>query len=226
MRKIDPRLIELILFIILVIYIVAIWLGTTPVNACTLQAGISKQINQYNEQQCIPIAGISKELLNLEDKENEPSAEENEQIIVEQSLGKQLDVPSNNSFKSYMDGDRIKSESSDQYKLKDKYILDSKTGVWTVDQRYCIAVGSYYTKQIGTYIDVVMENGSTLKCILAECKSDIDTDSTNRQNPNGSVIEFVVNTSSLPSIARQMGNCSYADESMFGEIQSIIVYEQ
>nr|DAP31911.1 MAG TPA: hypothetical protein [Caudoviricetes sp.] len=225
MKKIDPRLIEMILFVILVIYIVAIWLGTTPVNACTLQAGISKQINQYNEQQCVPIAGISKQLLNLEDKENEPSVEENEQIIVEQSLGKQLDVPPNNSFKSYMDGDTIKSRNTDQYKLKDKYVLDEKTGIWTVDRRYCIAIGSYYTKQIGTYIDVVMENGITLHCILGECKRNRDTDNTNRQNPNGSVVEFIVNISSMPSMVRKMGDCSYADESMFGEIESIIIYD-
>ena len=70
-----------------------------------------------------------------------------------------------------------------------------------------------------------MENGNTLKCILGECKSNNDTDCTNRQNPNGSVIEFIVNINSMPSMVRKMGNCSYACEEMKGEIKSIIVYD-
>ena len=124
-----------------------------------------------------------------------------------------------------MDADTITSRNTDQYKLKAKYIIDEQTGIWTVDERYCIAVGSYYTQSVGTYIDIVMENGSTLHCILGECKRNRDTDHTNRQNNNGSVVEFIVNTSSMPSMVRKMGNCSYACEEMKGEIKSIIVYD-
>ena len=226
MKKIDPeKIIKLVMFGIIIIYLLAIWFGTTPVSACTLQAGISKQIGSYNIQQQIPIAGISKEILKCNGEENELSVEENEKDVVQQCLGKQFDVPSNNSFKSYMDGDCIKSKSSEQYKLKNKYILDTETGIWQVDGRYCIAVGSYYTDKVGTCIDVVMENGNVLECILADCKKDQDTDSLNRQNPNGSIIEFIVNMSSLPKMVRRVGDCSYADESMFGEIESIIVYD-
>ena len=224
MKKIDPyKVVEIVGSIILIIYLLALWLHTAPVSACTLNAGISKQLNEYDHQLIIPLAGFSKEVMNM--KEYEPSVEENEQVIVQQSIGTEKDVPSNNSFKSYMDADTITSRNTDQYKLKDKYIIDEQTGIWTVDERYCIAVGSYYTKSIGTYIDVVMENGSTLHCILGECKRNRDTDYTNRQNSNGSVVEFIVNTSSMPSMVRKMGNCSYACEEMKGEIKSIIVYD-
>lgn len=224
MKKINPdKVVEIVGAIIIAIYILALWLYTTPVSACTLNAGISKQLNEYDYQLIIPLAGFSKELINM--KEYEPSVEENEQVIVQQSIGTEKDVPSNNSFKSYMDADTITSINTDQYKLKAKYIIDEQTGIWTVDERYCIAVGSYYTQSIGTYIDVVMENGSTLHCILGECKRNRDTDYTNRQNTNGSVVEFIVNTSSMPSMVRKMGNCSYACEEMKGEIKSIIVYD-
>ena len=224
MKKIDPdKVVEIVGSIILIIYLLALWLHTAPVSACTLNAGISKQLNEYNHQLIIPLAGFSKELMNM--KEYEPSVEENEQVIVQQSIGIEKDAPPNNSFKSYMDADTITSRNTDQYKLKAKYIIDEQTGIWTVDERYCIAVGSYYTQSIGTYIDVVMENGSTLHCILGECKRNRDTDYTNRQNPNGSVVEFIVNISSMPSIVRKMGNCSYACEEMKGEIKSIIVYD-
>ena len=224
MKKIEPdKVVEIVGSIILIIYLLVLWLHTAPVSACTLNAGISKQLNEYDHQLIIPLAGFSKELMNM--KEYEPSVEENEQVIVQQSIGIEKDVPSNNSFKSYMDADTITSRNTDQYKLKAKYIIDEQTGIWTVDERYCIAVGSYYTQSIGTYIDVVMWNGSTLHCILGECKRNRDTDHTNRQNPNGSVVEFIVNTSSMPSMVRKMGNCSYACEEMKGEIKSIIVYD-
>ena len=224
MKKINPdKVVEIVGAIIIVIYILALWFYTTPVSACTLNAGISKQLNEYDQQLAIPLAGFSKEVMNM--KEYEPSVEENDQVIVQQSIGIEKDVPPNNSFKSYMDADTITSRNTDQYKLKAKYVIDEQTGIWTVDERYCIAVGSYYTQSIGTYIDVVMENGSTLHCILGECKRNRDTDYTNRQNPNGSVVEFIVNTSSMPSMVRKMGNCSYACEEMKGEIKSIIVYD-
>lgn len=219
MRKIDP-----VGAIIITIYILALWFLTTPVSACTLNAGISKQLNQYDHQLVIPVAGFSKEVMNI--KEDEPSVEENEQVIVQQHIGIEKDVPPNNSFKSYMDADTITSRNTDQYKLKAKYVLDSQTGIWTVDKRYCIAVGSHYTQSIGTYIDVVMENGNVLQCILGECKRNRDTDYTNRQNPNGSVVEFIVDTSSMPTMVRKMGDCSYGSQLMVGEIQSIIVYPQ
>lgn len=225
MKKINPdKVFEIVGSIILIIYILALWFHTTPVSACTLNAGIAKQLNQYDHQLVIPVAGFSKEVMNIE--EYEPSIEENEQVIVQQPVGIEKDVPPNNSFKSYMDADTITSRNTDQYKLKAKYVLDPQTGIWTVDERYCIAVGSYYTQSIGTYIDVVMENGSILHCILGECKRNRDTDCTNRQNPNGSVVEFIVNTSSTPSMVRKMGDCSYGSQSMTGEIQSIIVYPQ
>ena len=224
MKKIyQDKVAEIVGSIILIIYLLALWFHTTPVSACTLNAGISRQLNQYDHQLVIPVAGFSKELMNM--KEYEPYVEENEQVIVQQSIGTEKDVPPNNSFKSYMDADTITSRNTDQYKLKAKYIIDEQTGIWTVDERYCIAVGSYYTQSIGTYIDVVMENGNVLQCILGECKRNRDTDNTNRQNPNGSVVEFIVNISSMPSMVRKMGNCSYACEEMKGEIESIIVYD-
>lgn len=138
-----------------------------------------------------------------------------------------MDTPSNNSFKSYMDADCITAKSTPQYKLKSKYVLGNY-GVWTVDGRYCIAVGSYYTTTIGTYIDLVMENGSIVPCILADCKADNDTDWTNRQNPNGSIAEFVVNSSSLPSSVRGQhgsGSLSSAGSELDGEIRYIRVYK-
>ena len=59
--------------------------------------------------------------------------------------------------------------------------------------RYCIAVGTAYAKKIGTYIDVVLEDGTILNCILGDVKSDAHTDETHRFHAvDGSVVEFIV----------------------------------
>ena len=74
-----------------------------------------------------------------------------------------------------------------------------------VDGRYCVAVGTYYAKNVGDYIDVYMENGNVIPCIVADFKADIHTDKSNRYHTggywkgryyegDGSVIEFVVDT--------------------------------
>ena len=177
-------------------------------NSNTLTAGASRQLIEYLN---LDITVESKDIDKLE------ASLEPEYI--------EYDVPTNNSFKSYMDAKYISAKSSAQYKLKSKYELDN-AGIYKVDDRYCIAVGSYYCTDIGTRIDLVMKNGSVIECILADCKANKDTDSTNRQNPNGSIIEFVVCEKWLLPEIKRMGDCSYASDVLFGEIAAIRVYQR
>lgn len=136
-----------------------------------------------------------------------------------------LGAPNNSSFKSYMPYTAITNKSSNQYKLQcQAYTGDY--GIRMVDDRYCIAMGSYYSTQIGTRIDLIMQNGSVVKCILADCKSDIHTDSNNQRClSNNSVVEFIVDKSSLNKTAKQMGNISYADEQFEGDIKEVKIYK-
>lgn len=128
-------------------------------------------------------------------------------LIEEEITYSTYDVPSNNSIKSYMDYGKITLKSSNQYKLQES-AYTGNYGIRMVNGRYCIAVGSYYTTKIGTYLDVVLENGEVICGILAECKDDKDTDSTNRIHSDGSAIEFVVDEQSLNSTARKHGDVS------------------
>lgn len=128
-------------------------------------------------------------------------------LIEEEITYSTYDVPSNNSIKSYMDYGKITLKSSNQYKLQES-AYTGNYGIRMVNGRYCIAVGSYYTTKIGTYLDVVLENGEVIRGVLAECKADRDTDSTNRIHSDGSAIEFVVDEKSLNSTARKYGDVS------------------
>ena len=156
----------------------------------------------------------------------EPVVEEHEVELVEEEAPQwiEMDVPSNNSFKSYMDCSTITDTSSAQYALKYEY-LSSASGIMVVDNRFVIALGSYYTTEVGGRVDLVMQNGSVVECIVGDCKADKHTDSMNRQHSvDKSVIEFIVATDNLNEKARQMGDCSYCDERLMGEIEAIRVY--
>ena len=137
----------------------------------------------------------------------------------------EMDVPSNNSFKSYMGAHKITDTSSAQYQLKSEY-LDSACGIKLVDDRYVIAIGTYYTETVGTRVDLVMDSGEVVPCIVGDVKADEDTDATNRQhNVDNSVVEFIVNSDTLNSEAKSHGDCSWADPRLMGEIKAIRVYK-
>ena len=137
--------------------------------------------------------------------------------------------PSTKTFKSYEDADCITNNRAlAQGRLKKKYHLDYRSGIWMVDNRYCIAIGSYYTKNIGVKIDLVLSHNGrkhTLKCITADSKADKDIVNQHRIHKDGSVVEFVVNTSYLSQKVRQTGDVSYAGNKFMGKIKQIRVYK-
>lgn len=137
--------------------------------------------------------------------------------------------PSNKSFKAYEDAKCITNNSLiTQGKLKKKYHLDYQSGVWMVENRYCVALGSFYSKKIGVKVDLVLSyKGKThiLKCITADCKSDRDTVNRHRIHKDGSVAEFVVNTRTLSRRVRKMGDISFAGKKFRGKIIKLKIYK-
>lgn len=130
-----------------------------------------------------------------------------------------------NGNKAYMDWECISDYNSNQYALQEQAYTDLETGIRMVGDRYCIAVGQAFCTKIGTKIDIVTEYGNTIKCILGDCKANCDTDYTNMYALNGSCTEFIVNTSSLPYMARNMGDISYCKDNLKGKVVKIKVYE-
>ena len=137
--------------------------------------------------------------------------------------------PSFNTFKSYEDAECITDCTKLPHgRFKKKYRLDYQSGVWMVGNRYCIAVGSYYTNKVGVKINLVLSHNGrkhTLKCITADSKADKDTIKNHRIHKDGSVAEFIVKTSALPKKARLMGDVSYAGNQFKGKIVKIKIYK-
>ncbi len=138
--------------------------------------------------------------------------------------------PSGNAFKSCEPAGCITDRLSlPQGRLKQSYRLDRKSGVYMVGDRYCVALGSYYTTKIGAKVDLVLSykgKRSVLKCILADQKANRDTIKNHRVHLDGSVAEFVVNSNAMPRYARYtMGDVSYAAKQFKGKIVQIRVYK-
>ena len=65
----------------------------------------------------------------------------------------------------------------------------------------------------------------TLKCITADSKADKDTINNHRVHKDGSIVEFVVSKTALPSKARRMGDVSYAMNKFKGKILKMKIYQ-
>lgn len=127
---------------------------------------------------------------------------------------------SQGKFKAYMDKDAITAKSSPQYKLKEQATIDSN-GIACVDGRMLIAVGTGHNAPVGTNLDVTLTDGTVLKCKVGDIKQNRHTDATNKVcTGNGSIIEFLVETSCMNTKAKQMGDVSYAG--YFGGITKIV----
>ena len=127
--------------------------------------------------------------------------------------------------KSYMDWRCITSVSSPQYKLQ-RRAKTASNGIRTVNGRYCVALGSYYTSKIGRYVDLVLANGEVIKCVIGDQKADKDTNSQNAIGNDGSATEFIVSTGSLSHKTRQMGDIGYAHKGWTSKVVKVRLYNK
>jgi hypothetical protein len=130
----------------------------------------------------------------------------------------------NNYFKSFM-GHKTFGAKSNQYRLQCVAQTDVN-GLRTVNGRYCVALGTYYTSNIGQYFDLVLANGVTIPCVLGDVKADAHTDATNTYTRfNGCMSEFIVDRRWLNPVIKQSGNVSSLFETWDSPIVKVIVYD-
>lgn len=130
----------------------------------------------------------------------------------------------NSSFKSFMPYSAITNRSSMQWKLQQQASTTSY-GLRTIGGRVCVAIGTYFGAEVGTKIDLIMENGSTIQAIVADIKDDRHTDGRNIQTFDGSCVEVLVHMASLPEMVRRMGDMSYMSDAWKGNISKIRVFK-
>ncbi len=117
------------------------------------------------------------------------------------------DVPENSGFKSFMTY-TLFSKKSNQYQLQSLCLTDSD-GFRKIGDYYCIALGTFFDAEIGQRIDLELENGQTIKCVLGDVKADCHTDKANIfTTRNNCMSEFIVDPNNLDSTVKKQGNVS------------------
>lgn len=137
------------------------------------------------------------------------------------------DAPETSGYKSFMDYNMITDRHSLQYRLQHTEAYTGRYGIRQVDGRYCVAIGSYFTSEIGTWFDLVLMNGTVIPCILADQKADCDTDSRNIvTRHNGCMSEFVIDWDNLNQSAMRDGDISSCTESWDSPVDYVRVYKK
>ena len=153
-----------------------------------------------------------------------------EQIIVDTEVDVEVEVAEpeyitvnlphqeNNSFKTYMDYRMITNTTSGQWAMQQEAYTD-ENGLRKIDDYYCVALGSGISDKLGKKFKITLESGETFGVIMAEQKADRHTDPSNRyiDRGNGSinVVEFIVETETMPSIVTVMGDVSHMPGNQF-----------
>ena len=148
-------------------------------------------------------------------------------IIDDNEPVKTMKVKGASAFKSYMSYKAIGNKTSPQYKLQKKAKTTSQ-GLRTVNGRYCIAIGQGAGAHIGQYVDVVLENGTVIKCIVSDFKGNSITTTKSSHmvtKGNGCASEFLVSMGKLKSAIKNSGDASKADSSWSSKVVEIKLYD-
>ena len=136
------------------------------------------------------------------------------------------DIPKTRGFKSYMPYTAITNKKSKQYKLQ-QIASTGAYGIRVVDSRYLVAIGTAFNAEVGTYIDLILEDGFVIPCIVGDVKSPRHTDSSNMITMhNGCVSEFIIDSKALHKSIKKSGDVSSCNENWNGCVRAIIVYDK
>ena len=125
--------------------------------------------------------------------------------------------------KAYENYTAITNRFSKQYKIEEVAHTD-EYGFRIYDDRYLIAIGTYFNAPVGTYIDVELENGVIIPCIVGDIKADVDTEANNVYSLTcGCASEFIVDGYKINPYTR--GDVSSIFEDWESPVVHIIVYE-
>lgn len=201
------------------------YVSGTNVNIRTLPSKSSKVIKTVEFNDSIEVDRLSDSdwyIVNLKDKIGYIHKKYVTNKPFDYSL---INVPYAKN-KTWMPYTAITSKSSNQYKLQ-LIATTGKYGIRTVDGRYCVALGSYFNCEIGQYFDLVLANGTVIKCIMADQKSDKHTDSRNIITVDTNCMsEFIVDKNALNKYAKRDGDISSCCKEWNSPVKQVRVYKK
>lgn len=196
-------------------------------------------------QNCQPIREVNRTSYsyfktNIEKQEIQTQEIETQQETIQEEVPQETqevvnftdyDAPTN-YFKSYMSYRMTTDTTSKQYDILYNYAYSGNYGIMMVEDRYCVAMGLGFNIEVGDYVDLFLENGNIIPCIISEVKSNSHTDG-NRMTTiaNGCISEFVIDSSDkLPYNVGDKyvgsGNISHCCEEWDSSIDYVRVYDK
>lgn len=207
-----------------------------------------KAIKKYTPMFCIAIAAIVV-FLNLktaEAKTHSPRTESiryerkdhaitGDPVVIElQSMQKNplfsaktnmVELPKNPKYtgaKTWENYKAISNRASRQYKLQVLAESDDY-GFRKLDGRYLVAIGTIFQAPSGTYVDIYLENGTIIPCIVGDIKSDAHTDESRTYTIHSMcATEFICDSKITNHCS---GDVSKVFPEWFSKVNSILVYE-
>lgn len=137
----------------------------------------------------------------------------------------ELPTEATGEFKTYMDYRKITDKSSKQWALQQLAETD-ENGFRVFNGKYLVAVGTYYSKDVGKEMRITLEDGKKINVIIGDIKQDIHTDKNNQYVPvNGNIVEFIVDTDKLDPLTKKLGDVSNSGlEGKIVMIEEVIAY--
>lgn len=134
-------------------------------------------------------------------------------------------IPEYSGFKSYMSY-KLFGKWTDQYELQ-QFAVTDEYGFRRFEDYYIIAMGTFFDSQIGQRVDLVLQNGEVIKCVIGDKKAEQDTDSSNMFSKNNCLSEFLVDTKNLETTVKSRGDVShFPNEKWDSPVTEVIVYDE
>ena len=90
-----------------------------------------------------------------------------------------------------------------------------------------MAVGTAFNADIGTYIDLILEDGFVISCVVSDIKQDIHTESNNMvTRANNCVSEFLIDLKTLHKSIKKTGDVSNCNEFWKENVRAVVVYDK
>ena len=130
-----------------------------------------------------------------------------------------LEVKAPGTFKSFMDGCCITDDTSEAYWQLMKMYPD-ENGIYSEGYYKGVAMASYYGN-VGDKFKITLSSGQVFMGVMTDIKQERHIDDNMADKVNGSLIEFVVDTESLPEEVRISGSLDCIYEGQILKIEKL-----
>lgn len=137
-------------------------------------------------------------------------------------------IPEYSGYKSFMDYRKITDESSPQWRLQEDRAYTGDYGIRMINGRFCVAIGFAFDpkKKSGNIFDLVLENGTTIPCIVSDEKATEDTTDNMYTTDNGCYTEFVIDIDNLHRSSAISGDISSICNKWDSPVEKIKMYRK